>query len=335
MRKLCALAVALTVTLAGCAAQEAIPQPHVGKESTDIVSIDRYQTFADETSKAIAQADAALDAAKLGNRVAQGPLRTQRTGQYAVKKALRDDYALDAIVINQDSVPVSSGSAFPRTLMAFAGPQENENLSTLSVWTQDTPRSNYQIWAEVEIFPGVSVPAIVSNESDVEGYSENDASKYVVDPAKVLPEYVSYNTKRKQASIPFTANDTLYTKLAAQQDTLAESIGELGSVKTTFTATDTPIKTVSTTDGGLIVVGEMNYSVEIAKVKESATLRISGEIGAVAPGNKDRIVTVTNPLIATYSTTVGFYVPPKGGSDEVKVIGSSIPALIKVAKKES
>lgn len=337
MRKaLAATTVAIVLSLAACAEEEGVPQPRSGNDATEILSQERYAAFSEATKAKLAEADEARDAELLTYRIAPGPLKEQRTAHYKLREAVGDSYTLDPIVIDPAAVPVSSGSAFPRTFMTFTGPRDGENLSTLTVWTQKTPRQNYQLWAETEIFPGVSVPAIVSQMDDVPGYPEVDPSEYAADPNAVLEAYVAYNESQEQGEIVFEADDPLYTEIADQQETLSNSIGDLGTAETTFATSDHEFHAVSTTDGGLILVGDMRYTIKLTRTNDDATLRISGDIGAMFTGgdDDDNIVEVDDPVHAVYSTTVAFYIPPAGGAEAVKVIASTAPTLLSVAKVE-
>lgn len=337
MRKaIAATTVAIVLSLAACAEEEGVPQPRSGNDATEILSQERYAAFSEATKTKLAEADEARNPELLTYRIAPGPLKEQRTAHYKLRDAVGDSYTLDPIVIDPAAVPVSNGSAFPRTFMTFTGPRDGENLSTLTVWTQKTPRQNYQLWAETEIFPGVSVPAIVSQMDDVPGYPDVDPSEFAADPSAVLEAYVAYNESQEQGDIVFEADDPLYTEIADQQETLSNSIGDLGSAETTFAASDHEFHAVSTTDGGLILVGDMRYTIKLTRTNDDATLRISGEIGAMFDGedDDDNIVEVDDPVHAVYSTTVAFYIPPAGGAEAVKVIASTAPTLLSVAKVE-
>lgn len=332
MRKFAALTMstALALTLSACASQEDVPQPTSGNNEHAIVSDEKYAEIATETEAGIAAANESLDPADLTGRV-NGPARTYRAAQLQLESLLGDAYELDPMLVATEGSPVVSGTAYPRTMMTTVPPRDGKNLATLSVWSQNGPRGNYHLWADIELFGTSNLPEIVSQLSDTAGFPEVDAADYAVDPAEVLAQYARYNGTREQQSIQFSPDDPLYTQIAEQQDSFVESLGDLGTAATDFAVGEGGLRGVSTASGGLVVVGEMTYQVRITKTNEDATLRIGGQIGAIHEQEGDNaMLEIDQQGIANYATIVAFYVPPAGADPVVEVIGSSQPTLISV-----
>lgn len=324
------LSAALALTLSACASEEAVPQPTSGDNAHVIVTDEKYAQIATETEAGIAAANESLSASDLTGRV-NGPARAYRTAQLQLESLLGDAYDLDPILVTTEGTPVVSGTAYPRTMMTTVPPRDGKNLATLSVWSQNGPRGNYHLWADVELFGTGNLPEIVSQLSDAPGFPEVDAADYAVDPTQVLAQYARYNGTREQQSIQFSPDDPLYTQIAEQQDAFVQSLGDLGTAATDFAVGEGGLRGVATASGGLVVVGEMTYQVRITKTNDEATLRIGGQIGAMyEEGDDSAMLEIDQQGIANYATTVAFYVPAAGAGSVVEVIGSSQPTLISV-----
>ncbi|QTG75959.1 hypothetical protein [Trueperella pecoris] len=330
MRKQVATLAAIALLTSACASEGTLPRPASGTNPQVILTQEKFAEIAAAAEKDIAAANSSLDAAALGNRVG-GPVRAYRTSQLKLESLLGESYNLDPLIVDGQATPVSSGTAFPRTLMTVVPPREGKNLTTLSVWSQDQARSNYQLWADVALFPGVEVPAIVSSLNNSEGFPKVDPAAYAVNPEEVLANYVAYNGTRQPQKIRFQENDPLFRQIADQQDAFVRSLGNLGTATTDFAAGEAGLRGVSTENGGLVIVGEMRYTVRITKTAAGAKLRIGGQIGALhKDSGENPVLEIDKQGVANYSTTVVFYIPGAGSDATVRVIGSSEPTLISV-----
>ncbi|MFP7696907.1 hypothetical protein [Trueperella sp. LYQ143] len=330
MRNRAIIAAGLCCLLAACSSPQAVPEPRYGDQPQEILTQEQFAAIAEQAAAGIAAATTSNSADQLGGRIA-GPMRDERTGQLRLKAILGDSYQLDPIVISKESTPVLSGTGFPRTAMTVEKPADGQNLTSLTVWTQDSPRTNYALWAQVQLFPGVNVPKIVSQLDNEVGDISNP-SAYAANPNDVLATYALYNASRTQQAIKFQDGDPLFTQIAAQQDSFGQALGRSGSATTQFAPGDKGIRAVHTDDGGLIIVGELNYVVEITRTQRNAKVRIADQIGALYTGNKDNaVLEIADKAVAHYSTTVAFYIPPAGAASAVvQVIGSAKPTLVAV-----
>ncbi|WP_297564604.1 hypothetical protein [uncultured Arcanobacterium sp.] len=321
------------VFVAACSAPNSLqPAPNAAGET--ILPKAKFQSIVEATAGAAAEADAALDVNKLGGRIAN-PLLAYRSAQYELKKIRGESWQLPQLVLEKSANPIFSGAAFPRTAAVVAEPAAGQNLNTLTFWRQAGPRGQYQLWGQTGVFPSAKLPNLQSKLNDVPGFPQVEADKYAVDPAAVLPAYVEYNKARKLGDIKFTTGDLLYTEIAAQQDSLTATVGNLGTVKTTFAPGEHGIAGVATEDDGLVIMGEMRYNVEITRTVAGAKLQLRGDIGAMFTKNNQGVVAVDHPVTASYGVLVSFYIPPADAKDKtVAVIGASIPTLLSVTKAE-
>ncbi|WP_311591106.1 hypothetical protein [Trueperella bernardiae] len=329
MRKAVA-AIAVVTLMGGCASEQAVPSPVSGSNPQVVVADAKFAEIAQAAADGIAAADTSLNADDLGVRVG-GPAKTYRAAQLKLESLLGDSYDLDPLLVDTDATPVSSGTAFPRSMMAVVPPRDGQNLTSLAVWSQDSARGNYYLWADVALFPGVDAPTIVSQLNNAEGFPNVEPADYAVDPNEVLAAYVAYNGTRTQQAIAFEAEDPLYRQIANQQDAFVQSLGDLGTAATDFYVGDAGLRGVATDNGGLVIVGEMRYAIRITKTVDGAKLRIGGQIGALYNGSgENATLEIDHQGVANYSTTVAFYVPPAGADATVRVIGSAEPTLISV-----
>lgn len=327
MRKLFT-AFAAVLLLAGCSGSS-LPNPTPGGAPEAVVHGSQYEVIAQQTIDQFAAADAAKDPAKLGGRIA-GPLRENRTAQYKLANAMGEGYSLPAMVLDASATPIDAGVDFPRVLMALTPVSEYQKLPAVTAWVQTGPRNNYAAWAQVDLFPGAKAPALVSGQTDTKNLL--DAKKYAYDPAAVAKAYAEYNWTRKQSVIPFVEGDAFAKQVAAQQDSLASAVGEMGTVSTSFTTPDQMVVAAPTKDGGLIVIADIRYTLSIERTNRAAALRIGGEIGAMHQG-RTAVVSVGKSLSGVYSAPVAFYVPPSGSDDPVQAIGSAQPTLLSVVSE--
>ncbi|WP_455951503.1 hypothetical protein [Arcanobacterium haemolyticum] len=323
---------AASLTLAGCAHDSSVPEPEVAKSASNIVPQKKYAMIASDVAEALKQADQNRDAGALGPRIA-GPFRVQREAEYALARAT-ETTAPTSVVIDPKESALSSGSAFPRSFMAIDMTKTGRGIGTITVWQQPDARQNYQLWAAMDMFPAPPKIEIVNTKNDKPGYPETKPSEYSVDPATVLDSYVAYINARAMGDVKFNEGDPLYKQTEKQAHDLTAALNELGEAKIAFTVPNKDIRAISTKDGGLVMVGELRYNMTVTRTKDRATLKLGSSIGALAEGKKDGIAVVDKPVVAQYSTSVAFYIPPKGSKDPIHVLGGSVPALLSVTKAE-
>ncbi|MDP9800495.1 hypothetical protein J2S49_000571 [Arcanobacterium wilhelmae] len=326
MRKaLPALGVAFVMALGACSGTStgSLPQPKPVNSAAPLMETKAFADTVSATAKELANADKAgsmADATAIAN-----PLRAQRVGEYRLKKGMGDKYTLDPIVLDPKSVPVYSGRLFPRSIMQITAPTDQEKLFTLSVWSAPSAREPITLVADVELFPGVNIGALVSADSTKDGYLGKD-STLAYKPADVVAAYAKYLQDRKAGNIAFAADDQLYLKTDEQLKALSNSIKDLGKASATYAPGDSPVQVVSMEDGGALVVGEIRNTTTLEKTKVDATFTVGGELaGWVNQDPAKPSFEIGKSMATTYSSQVAFYLPPKG---KVQVIGASAPSII-------
>lgn len=331
-RLIIALLAAGVLGLTGCAQDNSLPEPETATKTGNIISAQKYSELVDEVSEALSQADKNHDVDALGNRIA-GPLLTQRKAEYSLASAT-EATAPTPFALDPKEATMASGVAFPRTLMAIDVSKTPRGIGTIAVWQQATARENYQLWAAIDMFPSPPKIEITNTQNDSKGYLAMNADDFVTDPAGVLDAYASYANARQMGDVKFNEGDPLYEQTAKQASDLTAALNQLGEAKIAFSVPNKDIRAVSTKDGGIVMVGELRYDMTVTRTKDGATLKLGSLIGALSEGKKDGVITVDKPVVAQYSTSVAFYVPPKGSKEPVHMIGGSVPALVSVTKAE-
>ncbi|MCI6574513.1 MAG: hypothetical protein PT944_06195 [Actinomycetaceae bacterium] len=318
----------LAVCLTACQQQE-VPQPHVTNTAEEVVTQNQYATIAQQTEQALADADKKGDANALTARIGQ-PARAQRTAQYKLR-SLKSDTKISTFAIDAQAAAVSSGAAYPRSLVAFGAPTDGQNQRTLTAWQQENARANYQLWGQVSLFPTVELPTLASTLDDAAGYPKLNAGNYLTDPATVTAAYAAYNASQKVSGVPFQKDDPVFTQLKGQLDALRQNVGNFGTISMSFADSGTAPVVVSTDDRGLVVIGEMKYSTKYESKSRVQPITFKGTPESLmlsgSKDNPDVEVTVDKPLTSEFSLLVAFYIPAKNAGETVQVIGASSNVL--------
>ncbi|CAM3567603.1 hypothetical protein OCAE111667_15805 [Occultella aeris] len=313
-----AAATALGAVLASCA----IPVPEVDADPapTDPVPVldesrlERVLTSLEET---IAAADEAGDASLLEGRVAGAALRI-RTAEYALATATAGEetpYTVQPLTGLADVEIVSNTEAWPHTVMVVTEIPDGANVPILLTLEQATPRDSYVLTDWVRLFPGVTMPA-TSLGSIGSPQVAADADGLVLPPGQVVPAYADVLTNSGSQYAGTFADDSLRSLVAAELAGLTTAVEEAGTVANTVRASDDPVLTLATEDGGAIVVGATVMLQVFTKTIEGATLEVGGRLAALN-GNSE----VEGSLTATYEQMVAFYVPPAAEGAQITVLG--------------
>ena len=329
-----ALSAALAVTLSACAPAVKTPEPVVKNAAEAVISQESYSEIAQATIDAIAASDEAGTADALAVRM-MDPALEQRKAQLALKSVLKDKYTLDPINISPSAEAVSSGSGFPRVMVSLAPPMEDQNVGTLSAWTQPSVRENYRLWGQIKLFAGADAPALLSMLNDSET-ALKDVTTYVTDPTGVTAAYAQYLTNRELGDVPFVADDELFQGIGEKIDSLKKSTADKADVTSSISAGEDAPLIVSTNNDGAVVFGQLRYTIKVERTDDKAQINFRGETGAMySKDGDDPTVEVDAPVSLTYSVIVAFYVPASANGSEVSVLGASDDVLLSVTKEES
>ncbi|XCB30669.1 hypothetical protein RQN30_04625 [Arcanobacterium hippocoleae] len=183
-------------------------------------------------------------------------------------------------------MPISAGTEFPRVAASVNQPTEKQNFQTMSIWVQESARAAYTLWGQTYLFPDLKIPKLKSNLTDVKTIRK--AEKYLTDPAQLLNSYTAYLNSGEQKEPKFNESDPIFTQIKEQREQLKNALGQLAAVQTGAAVGDKGFQLVPAEGGGAILTGEIKYNVVVERSDENATLRLKGEIGALASGSADQ-----------------------------------------------
>ncbi len=331
MRKVSASIVAFSLLLAcgACAPGGDVPTPTPATHSArPALSSSQREAMEASVFEAIAGADSALNAHNLGVRAA-GPFLAQRSAEYALKSILADSYALSRLSPLASQSVVSASHSYPHVALSIMNPAQGSNLQTMNVFTQDDARSLFKLWGVMSILPGATVPGLALDSSGARSLAADSAEGLPASPTAVIAAYASLNQTREDSAGLTFADDALRTKLAASADANAKAVEGAGSATMNFSAGTTTPVALATSDGGALVVAQMDFSSHISITTAQAKIKVGSTIGALASGQAGGEIEVTGSLTANYTVSVAFYVPAAGAADQtIRVVGASDPVLL-------
>lgn len=321
IKTIAAATLALAVTLPLTACEGRIPTPSGSDASTTAAAMpDLTETQEAAIRKAILDAyNNAGDAKKTDGLDARvtGPaydiyasrIRISQTGSLDPLATIPGDIA-------QTVIPTDSG--WPRSIFSITTTTEDQQSKRLLVMIQNSARENYKLWAMVRLFSGVQMPSFAVPKI---GSQMGDAKDngLVATPEEAVKEYadvLANGAKSQYASK--VADDQLRQKLAETTQQVQTGIeANKGTQQQTFTPVDGAIHVMRSTDGGDLVVAQINHE----------WVRQAGEGRESLPASDDERVLfgdtkATSSLKATYTIVVAIYVPSKDSGKQITAVGA-------------
>ena len=331
----CAGASALTFALlaAGCA-EELVPELAAVPEetvATPALSDTQFDRILAEVNESIAEADGERDPELLTSRVT-GPALTVRTSQLNVAEIRDDDSLVTLLPDTFQQIIVPTTATWPRTMFAITDVGDEFSPPRLLALTQDDPRDDYQLWAWVQLRPGVLMPAFAHVTIGSEELAENDTSLRFT-PAEAVEQYADLLTNGDDSeyvdnfepAIDDPFRTFLYTWVTAQQEAL-----DADRVEGTFSLEvvpmpGEPVKAIRAANldspaepGGAMVMAALVSSEQLEAMEGAVLTPQTQTAQALLEG-----ATFTNVLTATYTDMIALYIPPAGSTEPIKLLGYS------------
>lgn len=321
--------------LSGCS-EITIPNPLAAEaEIQPALTPERVESIDAKVFEAIKAGDASLNADDLGSRVI-GPAHVDRRFAYQKKSLLGDGNELPALSTKVLQTAVSSDNVYPHIMMQIMEAPEGQNLQSINILLQTAARANWGLWTSMQMHPGATMPAINTGEEGATIIGQDDTEGFVASPAAALDAYVKLASTRNDSNgLKFDA-DPLLERLHKGQDQNAESVKEIGEATQTFARGPEGPYALRTADGGIIVVGQINWDMQIHVTKEggSATIPANHDIAIAATGKANEPVKITDTMIAHYTGAVLLNVPAADAEDQtIHVVASTPGTLTSVENK--
>jgi hypothetical protein len=314
---------ALVLAMAtGCAQMtpgpNATPTPTATAVISDppVVTAAQLQRILSEVAKVAKDGDAQSKGALLSSRLA-GPALQQRTAYYTLRKLDKKLKALPAIAGKPItfSLPAAS-SLWPRAIMAVTD-EEGTPSPQMLVLVQETPRSQYQLWYNIRLMQGASIPLVpVADIGAIPVAADAQFLKAVPSELPSIYGSIIDNGAGIAGAERFAlTNDEFFKQISQSQDA---QVAALKNGKITFThALGSPkVVSLATADGGALVALSMIDGYTIRPTKRGSAITVTGLEKTLlgASGSPTGVV-------SKYSDMLLFYVPQTGSDDRIRLLG--------------
>lgn len=322
-RKYHAFAAALTtalmvVGLGACNGQ--VPSPSTGNASSSAVpDVTQAQEKRIRTRilDTLSAANDARNTDDLG-QVLTGPQLQIRTSEIDVAKATGNLDKKTTIPTGISQVIVPTDAGWPRHVFTITTVTDDQQSQRLLVMTQDAARQNYKLWGVARLFAGVELPkfAIPSIGSSM---GKSDDGGLVATPKEAVERYadvLQHGSDSKYASQ--VDNDAFRQEIDSL--TAAVQAGmerNNGTQQQTFSAVPDALRIMRSSDGGDLVVAQINseWTRQAGEGRES--LPASDAEKALFGDGK-----ATSTMKVTYVNVIALYVPPAGSGKHIMAVGA-------------
>lgn len=318
--KLLAAVAALGLTLGLGACEGRIPEPPAAPADVDqIPDLTEEQESKIRASilETLDQASQNMSGDGLSARVT-GPMLDVRNSAITVGKATGGLDKTNTIPSDmmQTVIPIDSG--WPRTVYTITTTTEDQQSQRLLVFTQDSPRQNYKLWGVARLFAGAQLPRFTVPEIGTQMGLPNDTG-LVATPQEAVERYadVLQNGANSEFADQF-ADDSLRQTIASVAQTVQEGMERNNGTQTqTFTVVPDAIKIMRSSDGGDLVVAQINSEWTRAAGDGRESLPASDEEQALFGDG-----TATSTMKVTYVNIVALYVPPEDSGEQITAVGA-------------
>jgi hypothetical protein len=287
----------------------AVTQPQLERIVGDIVTL-------------TAEADAALDADRLGTRFT-GPALEQRLANYKIRTA--DPSFTPAVALPAApptlTLPQQTAS-WPRTVMTVLQSEDEESVPTMAlVLKQASPREKYLVEYSIQLEASAKVPDVAPASIGAPLIAP-DNKFMVMAPGEVGPAYADL-LLNGEASATYDAfepeGDTARVLLGVENKAKQETeLEDTGSIEFSNAAGVGEVVALATNDSGSIVAVSINEITTVKAVNGRATITLKGPSKALSG-----IESTAKGVQSTYGEQMLFHVPPANSSEKIVLLGFS------------
>ncbi|MFT8356766.1 MAG: hypothetical protein ABF780_01190 [Bifidobacterium aquikefiri] len=319
----CILAIGLCTSMAACEGQ--VPQvsaPTSSASASPDLTQAQEKRIRLRILDALEKANKAKDPKGIDEYVG-GPQLQIRTSELNIAKASGDLDNKTTIPrqITQTVIPTDSG--WPRSIFTITTTTADQQSKRLLVMTQDVAGTNYKLWGVARLFQGAQLPKFAVPTIGSEMGDSSDTG-LVFTPESAVSHYadILQNGTSSKYSSDFTS-DYFQQDLSKLEQTVQQGMeANNGTQKQTFTAVPGAIKIMRSSDGGDLVVAQI----------DSVWTRTAGEGRESLPASDDEKALfgntkATSTIKVTYVNVVAMYVPPAGSGAKVSAVGAERQAI--------
>jgi hypothetical protein len=317
----------LSLALSGCgfignqAGPSATPTAANSEVKLDppVVTQKQLKNIVDRIAASVSRADANHNPKQLFDRVA-GPALVARQAHYQLQAASKNIKNLPALVANnlKFGLPAASNQ-WPRVVMALATGANSDALPQMMVMQQATPRSQYQLWYDIDMLPGVATPAVAA--TSVGAIPVAPDSLFLKIAPNALPtafgNLIDLGPSSLSAPMFNVANDEFYQQVAQSQAVQKANLRN-GKITVTHALGNPNVMSLSTANSGALVSVYMSDTYVIKPNKSTQAVAVQGNekllLGAAGSATGIRSV---------YGTMLLFYVPAVASQDKILTLGAT------------
>jgi hypothetical protein len=311
------MASSLAFTLAACEGQ--VPQVATSTSSTQApdLSQDQEKEIRGKILEVLNKANAAKDPSLLSSRVT-GPQLQIRTSELKVAKATGTLDAKTTIPsdIMQTVIPTDSG--WPRSVFTITTTTDDQQSKRLLVLDQNSAQENYKLWGVARLFPGAELPKfqVPSIGSQM---GQTDDSGLEVTPEQAVQHYADLLQNGSSSKyVDEFAADYFRQDLAKLTETVQEGMAaNNGTQKQAFSVQEDGIKVMRSSDGGDLVVAQINSVWTRTAGEGRESLPASDAEKALFGSTK-----ATSTIKASYVNVIAMYIPAAGSDAKIQAVGA-------------
>ena len=306
------IALGMTVSLAACEGQiPTVSAPTESASANPDLTEDQEQEMREALLKTIEDCNEQKNPANLGQAMS-GPELEIRTSelQVAQKTGKLDPKTTIPTDITQTVIPTDNG--WPRSVFSITTTTEDQQSKRLLVFTQGDARENYKLWGVARLFQGVEMPKFtVPSIGSQMGHPTDE--NLVMTPEQAVQRYadVLQNGTKSQYAGDF-ADDYFRQDLQNLSQTVQQGMERnKGSQEQTFTPVDGQMQIMRSSEGGDLVVAQIN----------SVWTRTAGEGRESLPAS-DSERALFGDGKATYVNVIAMYIPPAKSGAQITTVGA-------------
>jgi hypothetical protein len=239
-----------------------------------------------------------------------GSALTMRRAEYAMLAA--DEQAVpDQLSTSFSGTFVAATDVWPRSLIAITE-QVDAGAVHLYLLTQDDPRSPYRFVSWVRMVAGAEMPPMAAADKGASPMPLERADTLALAPIEALDAYAAIKEDPSAPTAVVIEGTDPARQMWGELTTLwSESLAQIkGTVKHTSQAVTTEGAAIGTADGGAIVFGRIDSSLDLSFSRTKAGEYFTLTDRLVALGAKE--ATVTGRAVIDFIETVALVVPAAG-----------------------
>ena len=315
----------------GCSTGAASPTPTPTATGVladpPVINQAQLERILKDVSIVVGKGDAAKKREALLTRVA-GPALDQRVAWYSLMAQSSKLKPLPVVAAKPITFSLPAATEqWPRSIMAVTDQPGDESPQML-VLVQETPRSNYQLWYNIRLMQGATIPSVPV--ASIGAIPVEPSAKFLKAVPNELPSVygsiIDNGAGIGAAGLFDLSQDQFFKQISESQDS---QVAALKNGKITFSHTVGSPKVVSlaTTDGGALVAVSMIDGYTIRPTKSGSAITVTGleRLMLGASGS-------AKGIISRYSDMLLFYVPKQDSTDKIKVLGVT-QALLSVRSR--